>query len=1087
MKIIPKLLIMVIALMAVQTALAQSVMTGTVKDSTNGDPLTGANVYIVNSDNRTLGGSVVDLNGEYKLQIPNRKNLSISISYVGYKSKTMKYTGQKVLNMVLIDATTFADVVITAKKIEKNSLGQTPKELVSATQKLSMEGLESAMVANVTEALQGAMANVDILTGADPGAGSSIRIRGTSSLSASSEPLFVVDGVPLPVDVSSDFSFATANSEDYGQLLNISPSDIASIEVLKDAAATAIWGSKGSNGVLLITTKKGSKGKLTFNYSSKYEYKKEGSSIPMLNANQYVSMVQDAIWNSINDIGQGSSESNTLMALLYNTKEIGFDPSWTNFKEYNQDVNWLDLITQTGMSLDNNLSISGGGDKADYRLSLGHLTEEGTTIGTKYQRFSTSFNMQYKFSNKLDISTNYNFTRGVKDANYSDSYIDGSKVRGQALTKMPNMSPYTIGADGRPTSEYFTPFSYFQGSYASGKIYNPVALVNGNENQTTAITSRMIFNLHYNFFRGLDYFGVVGFDSRTNKTTKFLPQSVSGESYINKYVNIGSDGGSDNLFLTTENRLVLNKPLAENHNILISAIWQTTDQTNSSYFSSTNGNPSMGIFDPIAGSNTKNATGGSGRVISRNVGGVLNALYTLNEKYLFNAGYRMEANSSLATNKRWGGFPTLGVAWQLGDEEFIQRLNIISLAKIRANWGKSGNSPEGSAPYVGTFSAITNGYGEMVAIQPVKIQLENLTYETITQTNLGIDVGFFDNRLNFTVDMYEKMTTNMLQKDVKLPTSTGFAEVKYYNSGKMSNQGLEFRTDIDILRSKKWKFAVNFNISQNKNEILELPENKQNENYSFGNKNYAYKFVVGDPLGSFYGYKSLGLYQNTSDTYARDINGNIINDINGSPVVMKNGTVKVYPGDAKYQDVNGDGVIDKFDIVYIGNFNPILTGGFGFTANYKGLGLVASFHGRAGQKVINQARMNNEYMYGKDNQSASVLGRWRAEGDDTDIPRALYGRGYNSLGSDRFVEDASFLRMKTLTIKYDLPRDITKKLGVQKLQIYFTGYDLLTFTNYTGQDPEINLSREQGLYPAYIDNAATPKPLRLSAGFNLTL
>lgn len=1087
MKIIRKYIILVLALVGAQLVAAQTVLTGTVKDSGNGDPLIGANVYFVNAENRTLGGSIVDINGEYRIKVPAQKNMSITFSYVGYKTKSIKYTDQKVLNVVLEDATTIQDVEVVAQRIERNSMGQTPKELVSATQKLSLEGLESAMVTNVTEALQGAMANVDILSGADPGSSSSIRIRGTSSLSASSEPLFVVDGVPLPVDVSSDFNFSTANSDDYGQLLNISPSDIQSIEVLKDAAATAVWGSKGANGVLLITTKKGKKGRLSFNFSSKYEYKKEGSSIPMLNSKQYVSMVQDAIWNSVNDIGQGSNEANTLLALLYNTKEIGFDPSWAYFNEYNQNTDWLALVTQPGMSLDNNLSISGGGDKADYRLSLGHLLEEGTTIGTKYQRFSTSFNMQYKFSNKLDISTNYSFTRGIKDANYADGYIDGTGLRGQALTKMPNMSPYIIGADGKATSEYFTPFTYFQGSYATNKIYNPVAMAYESQNRTTAVTSRMIFNLHYNFFKGFDYFGVVGFDARTNKTTKFLPQSVSGESYINKYVNIGSDGGSDNLYLTTENRFIFNRTLADNHKLLMSAIWQTSDQTNSTYLSSTSGNPSIGIIDPIVGSNTKNAAGGSGRVISRSVGGVVNALYTLYDKYLFNAGYRMEANSSLSSKSRWGMFPTAGVAWQLGDEEFIKNLRVISMAKVRANWGQSGNSPSGASPYIGTFSAIPNGYGEMVAIEPVKIQLENLTYETITQTNLGIDIGLFNNRLNFTIDVYDKLTTDMLQKDVDLPTTTGFTTVKFYNSGKMSNQGWEFRTDVDVLRGKKWKLSFDFNISQNRNQILELPTNKQNESYTFGNKNYAYKFVVGDPLGSFYGFKSLGLYQNVEETYARDVNGNIINNINGEPVVMKNGSVKVYPGDAKYQDVNGDGVIDKYDIVYIGNSNPLFIGGFGFKLSYKGIGLVASFHGRAGQKVINQARMNNEYMYARDNQSVSVLRRWRAEGDDTEIPRALYGRGYNTLGSDRFVEDASFLRMKTVTLKYDLPRDLVRKLHIQKLQFYFTGYDLLTFTKYKGQDPEISLSWVDKIYPVYIDKASTPKPLRLAAGINIGL
>jgi len=1086
MKIFRKYLTLVFVLFAFQ-AVAQTVITGTIKDSKDSGPLTGANVYVVNAGNRSLGGSIADLNGEFRLQIPSQKNLSITFSFVGYKSQTVKYTGQKTFDILLDDAYVLNNVEVTAKKIEKNSFGQTPKELVSSTQKLSMEGLEAASVTNVTEALQGAMANVDILTGADPGSGSTIRIRGTSSLSASSEPLFVVDGVPLPVDVSSDFSFATANSEDYGQLLNISPNDIQSIEVLKDAAATAVWGSKGANGVLLFTTKKGTKGRTLFSYNSKYEYSKEGSSIPLLNAKQYKSMVQDAIWNSINQVGQGSSQATTLLGLLYNTKEIGFDPTWVNFKEYNQNTNWLNLITQPGLSLDNSLSISGGGDKASFRLSLDHLLQEGTTIGTKYQRFSASFNMQYKFSNKLDIATTYSFTRGVKDANYSDSYIDGSKVRGQALTKMPNMSPYTIGIDGNPTSEYFTPYSYFQGSYSTNKIYNPVAMVNESKNQTTAISSRMVFNLHYNFFKGLDYNGVVGFNTSGNNTQKFLPQSVSGESYINKYVNISADGGSDVLYLTTENRLVYGKSITDNQRILVSGVWQTNDQTTSSFSSVTTGNASIGLSDPIVGSNTQNYSGGSGRVVTRDVGGIINAQYTLFDKYIVNAGYRMEASSSLDVNSRWGGFPTVGAAWQLGDENFIKKLKFVSLAKIRANWGQSGNSPSGASPYVGTFSAIANGYGELSAIQPVKIQLENLKFETITQTNVGVDVGLFDSRLNLTVDVYNRVTTNMLQKDIDLPSSTGYQTVAYYNSGKMSNQGWEFHTDIDVIRKKDFKFSVNFNISQNRNQILDLPTNKQNVNYTFGNKNYAYKFVVGDPLGSFYGYKYKGVYQNVAETYARDLKGNIINNINGVPVVIKNGDVKVYPGDAKYQDENGDGVIDKNDIVYIGNSNPLFTGGGGFNISYKGLGLVASFQGRAGQKVINQAQMNDEYMYGTDNQSVAVLTRWRREGDNTQIPRALYQLGYNTLGSDRFVEDASFLRMKTLTLKYDFPKKMLQKVGIQRLQIYVTGYDLLTLTKYIGQDPEINLTYVDKLYPVYLDGAQTPKPLRIACGFNLNL
>ncbi len=1081
MKIFQKIAISLIALLTVQSIAAQKVLTGTIRDSKTNEALIGANVYIQNSEHRSLSGCIADINGEYRLQIPEKPNLTIVYSFVGYKTRSVKFTDQKNINMVLDDATTFGAIEVSAKKVEKNTLGQTTRERVSAVQKINLEGLESANVTNVTEALQGALANVDILTGADPGAGTSIRIRGTSSLSASAEPLFVLDGVPMPVDVSSDFNFSTANSDDYSQLLNVSPSDILSIEVLKDAAATAIYGSKAANGALLITTKKGSKGRMAFSYSSKYESTRERNSIPMLNAKQYVSMMQDALWNSINDAGQGTSEATTYMNLLYNTKEIGYDPTWTYFKEYNQDVNWLKQITQNGMSLDNNFSLSGGGEKADYRLSLSHLTNEGTTIGTKYQRFSGKFNMQYKFSDKLDIAVNYSFTRGIRNANLDES------IRSQALKKMPNMSPYIIGSDGNPTSEYFTPYSYLQGSYSTNGIYNPVALANEAKNQTTSVSSLMIFNLHYKFFNGLDYYGIMGFQSNLNNTEKYQPQSVSGQSYISPYVGISTENGSDVMYLTTENRLLFNKTFAKKHKVLLSAKWNTENQSTSSFSGSTTGSSSSGITDLISGSNSKNLSPGSGHVLYKSMGGLLNAQYTLLDRYVLNGGLGIEASSSLPENSRWGAFPNVGMAWIFNDEKFLQKYKFLSTGKLRVNWGQSSNSPSGSAPYVGSLSAITNGYGEMAAIQPVKIQLDNITFETVSQSNIGIDLGLFDNRINMSLDMYDKLTSNMLQKDVDVPTSTGYTTVKYYNSGKMDNKGWEFMTDLQVLKSKNWKLNVNFNISQNKNEIVGLPENKQGLSYSFGNKNYAYKLTEGEPLGSFYGYKYQGVYQNAAETYAKDANGNTIKDINGNPVVMKNGTVKVYPGDAKYTDVNNDGVINQYDIVYIGNSNPLFIGGFGFNLTYKNVGLVATFHGRAGQKVINAVRMNNEYMYSTDNQSTAVLRRWRHEGDNTDIPRALYGRGYNDLGSDRFLEDASFLRLKTLTLKYDLPKKIADRMHVRRLQVYATGYDLLTFTGYKGQDPEISMKFVNGLYPMYIDNAATPKAMRFALGLNLNL
>ncbi len=1080
--------ILLLLLLFTSNLSAQVILTGTVTDKVFNEPLMGANIYVVNASNRSLGGCITDINGQYRLSIPNQKDLSIVFSYIGYKTQTIKYTGQKVINLSMDEeGMALEGVEITAKRVERNAMGQSSRELISASQKLQMSGLESAPVTSVAEALQGAMANVDILTGADPGSGSSIRIRGTSSLNASSQPLFVIDGVPMPVDVADDFSFASANSDDYGSLLNISPADIESIEVLKDAAATAVWGSKGANGVLLVKTKRGSKGRLQFNFNVKYEFSKERSGVKMLNANQYISMIQDAIYNTVSDLGASTTKSQEYLKLLYNTKEIGYDPEWKYFNEYNQDTNWLNEITQSGYNSDNSFSISGGGDKANYRLSLGYLKSEGTTIGTGYQRFSTTFNTDYQFSNKLDLSLQFSFSRGVTDANYQDdtSQLKSASVRGHALTKMPNMSPYIIGPDGNRTGEYFTPYESFSMTFANNKIYNPVAMVNDALNRSIATNSRINIVLHAKLFKDLDYFGTVGFNGQFSKTNRFLPQSVTGVAFEHGSSALNYDIGRDVLYLTTENRLVYNNTISDNHKVLLMANFQTADKTSSGYSSKSANTASSSIISPIAGGTTLG--GGSGRVINRDMGLTLNAQYILFSKYMFNAGYRLEATSAMDANSRWGNFPTFGIAWQLGDEEFIKKLNFVSILKLRYSWGQSGNSPSGASPYIGTFSAVIPGYGDMSAIRPTSPDLKNLKYETITSNNIGIDLGLFNDRFNCTFELYRKETDDLLQKKMKVPSSTSLSTVAWYNSGKIKNEGWEFNLDFNVLRSNDWSFNFGFNISQNRNEILELPENKNDEYYSFGNKNYAYSVMMGNPLGSFYGYRYNGVYQNVEETYAKDVSGNRILDINGKPVVIKNGNQKVYPGDAKYEDINGDGVINENDIVYIGNSNPNLTGGFNFNLRYKKVTLVASFHGRQGQKVINMARMNMENMYGKDNQSLAVLRRWRSEGDDTEIPRALYDKGYNYLGSDRFVEDASFIRLKTLTLKYQFPNQWLKQIGVNKLELYLTGYDLFVWTKYKGQDPEINLSaaNDGTVAQVAIDKSNTPKSLRIAFGLNL--
>lgn len=1082
-------IIIILFCLFVSTALyAQSVLTGIVKDET-GETVIGASIYVENKDHRSLVGTVAGLDGDYKLQVPNEKDMTVVFSMIGYKVKRIKYTGQTVLNVTLEDdAYVLDNVEVVAKAVERNQSGLTQREFVAATQKVEMTMLETAPVSSIEDALQGRMSNVDIITSAEPGASSTIRIRGTSSLNASNDPLIVIDGIPYPTSIGDDFEFSTATTEDFGALLNIPPNDIASIEVLKDAAATSIYGSAGSSGVLLIETKKGHSGKTSFTFDAKYSFNKERSTIPMLNSQQYVAMIQDAIWNTVNDLGASNSTSQEYLKYLFDTKEIGFDPSWAYFKEYNQQTDWLDEITQTAQTYEANFSMSGGGEKANYRLSLGYFDQEGTTIGSAMKRLNASFNLTYRFSNKMDITTFFSFVNSDKDSYWTNP-------RGHAFTKMPNMSPYYMDENNNRTGEYFTPQEYFQGTatFKDGEVkgaYNPVAMVKESKNQTTQTDSRFNFSFHYKLLKGLDYYIDASMSLKKNKTKKFLPQSVTGVPWTDtSWFNRSADIITDNTFIYTKNRLVYVGYFGEDHKLTGNVSFETNDSNSSSYSSQVSGNASPATSDPTAG-NSNIVELKSGVSQSRSIGINSNAHYGFKERYMINLGYRREANSAMSSDNRWAGFSTVGVAWVPSEEAFLKDQKWMSYMKLRASWGQSGRTPSGAYQYMGTFQAIENGYIDMPAAEPNQIQLNKLKWETVIQRNLGVDASFFDDKVMVTADVYRGVTSDLLHKKINVPSSSGYSNINWFNSGSMSNEGWEFRVDWHVLRTKDWGLSLNANMAQNRNKVEKIPDNMFENRYEAKNEYYAYIMRSGDAVGSFYGYKYKGVYQNVEETYARDNEGNLINDMNGKPVIMTNIDRTVRPGDAKYEDVNGDGIIDKNDIVYLGNSNPLFTGGTGFELKYKDFMLSALFNIRIGQKVINQTRISTENMYGKNNQSTAVLSRWRSEGDDTDIPRALYGIGYNYLGSDRFVETASFMRLNNATIRYNIPKELLRKWGLSRMYVYCTGYNLFTWTKYTGQDPEVKLATDSNydtnIYQVAKDNSNTPKSRSFLFGVSLS-
>ena len=1064
-------------------------MTGTVVEDLGGytEPIYGANVVVINSQNRTLTGTITDLDGNFVLSVPAaEKGISIQVSFIGLSTQTFPYTGQPTLNVTMSsNAQQLQDVEVVTKRVERDGLGVSFKEQTAATQKINMSEIaDIAPVSSIDEALQGQMAGVDIVLGGDPGAKSAIRIRGTSTLSGNADPLIVIDGIPQNVSIGDDFDFSTANEDDFGSLLNISPSDIESIEVLKDASSTAIYGTAGGNGVLLITTKQGKTGKTQFQFQSKYSYKEEPATIPLLNGKQYISMIEDAIWNAANAKGLGSARNE--LDLLFNTRELLRDPNYRYYNEYNVDTDWLGEVKQNAWSLDNNFSVSGGGDKATYRFSLGYLDDIGTTIGTQLQRITTQLKVTYKFSDRLRVYTDFAYTGTDKEGNAVEN------VRAQAQGRMPNRSPYYVNDDGSRSVSYFSPESDFQGSWGGVSNskgqgnWNPVAMAKEGYKNTKVREEKMTINLQYRFPFHLTYEGYVSMNMKTQRTKTFFPQVATGVLWTSNYANRSEDDITDNFSLRTENKLLYANTFNEKHSLVATAVARTTSSHSASASNATYGNVSANLSDPVVGSIVDKVA--SGESDNRRAEFIGQFVYTYDNRYVLRATVNTEGNSAMGKENRFGTFPAFGAAWNIYEEPWMENQDWMTEGKLRFGLGWSGRAPSSGYAYLGAYTSMGE-YMDMPAIRPDRMQLDKLKWESNREWDLGVDLRLWD-RFSVTLDYYDKYTKDNLIEKVSIPSTTGYAQLRWANSGEMSNKGYELRFDYDIFKNKDWKVSMNFNMARNINKVEKLPENYSFENYSFGNGKYAIRIVEGDPIGSFYGYRYKGVYQNEEDTYAYDAAGNVMRDFAGNVVKMKNGTTQVFPGDAKYEDVNHDGVINQNDIVYLGNSNPTLTGGAGVSLRYgsnkhrHGLfTLTTFFHGRFGQKVINQARMDLESMYGTNNQSTAVLSRWRKEGDDTDIPRALYGMGYNYLGSDRFVENNSYVRLKTLSLSWTMPKDWFAKTSITNLNVFITGYDLFTWTKYSGQNPEVALPSNPT--KLVTDGSTTPVSKRLAAGVTI--
>lgn len=1076
-------------------AMAQQItqVHGTVSDDLG--PLMGATVCEIDGTGRIIESAITDMNGNFTMKVKNA-NDKLRISYVGLKTQTFKLD-KTTYDVTMAAATTLNEVVVKSKKrANGNGLAIPENEISYAKQTIDTKEFEGLGITTIDEALQGRIAGLDIVGNSGAlGSGSTMRLRGGGSLSSltNQNPLIVVDGNVRELDLSN-FDASTANDEQFAELLNINTEDIASINVLKDGSA--LYGSQGGNGVIELTTKRGSRGKPSVSYSIKLTGTYQPDGMNLLNGDDYTMLLKEAYFNP--------KQSNYASDI----PEINYDPTFSEYNQYNDNTDWRKEVTQVGLRQNHYLTVNGGGEKARFRISGGFDKENGTSIEDKMHRFSTRVNLDYNVSERILVQTNFAMTYTKYNHNYDNLYDI-------ALKKMPNMSIYEEDANGNDTGVYY---NMMQSGIATGsevfkddqrKYVNPVASAHLAKNDQTKYDLNPELVLKYELM-GMDedhdrltWKGQIYMNIYNNYTYKYYPSDLVTTDWSAGH-NTAYKQSSKSVALTTKHSLTYVPALPnKDHSFM-----------------------TMGRFELTTGSSSQQSDDGKGlpsRIQSPDAGGLVTGLgsdynqwralyftftahYAYKSRYSFDVTLRADGTTKFGPDKRWGYFPQISGRWNIIDEPFMEGIKSkgVSMISIRPSWSLTGNAPSKNYLYESKYGS-TAQYLGINAMTPNNLKLTNLQWEKVHNMNLGFDLGFLDDRLNITFEIYRITRSNMLMGNYRIPSSTGYYSLDYRNTGKTRNTGWEFHVNTNkLIKKGAFSLDINANFGNNRSELLEMDPmvlKAMNSTYNNGNREILTRVQLNNPLNSIYGFRSKGVYMYQYETIknmpreqqqafidagntapvALNADGKIIYDDNGDPLQMKfnytnDGTGKNYNfrgGDAMYEDVNHDGQINSLDIMYLGSSLPKLTGGFGFSVNYQDLKLSAQFTYRVGVDILNLARLDAEAMINNNNQSQAVNYRWRKEGDITTIPRAMYGKdsNFNTLISDRFVEDGSYLRCSYIQLSYALKKKALQFIGLNKISLYLSANNPFVITKYTGVDPDISAS---GYSPAQ-DNGKLPR------------
>ncbi len=1154
-KIIKQFLLCVMCFTAITVNAQQRRISGTVSDDI--DVIIGAHVVEKDKNNRIISATTTDMNGNFTLTIKNPEN-NLVISFMGYKTFSEKIGARTVFKVKLADnSRQIQEVVVKAKKKSMSGgLSIPTRELSGASQTFKMEEMEGLAFESVDQALQGQIAGLDIVSNSgNLGSGTTMRLRGVSTLNGNAQPLIVVNDriFELPEDAQNINFEDMDNEEQFSTLLNVNTDDIESITVLKDASTAAKWGIRGSNGVIEIKLKRGHRGPTNVNFSYKFTGTWQPDGYKMLNGDGYTMMLKEAYYNP-------RQVPTTLPELDYN-QELPYI-----YNHFNQNTDWIDAVQQFGQQHNYYVTLSGGGEKATFRVSAGYDKSTGTIIGQEMDRFTTNTALDYWVSDRIKFSSNIALTFTDNKKNYVEGG-GSSDILARAYAAMPNMSIYEYDIlGGYYTNNYFNLFPLApSGSGNNGRQTswdlkdmflngNPVARAEQAWNKEKQYNLTPHFSVEYKLWgkdddhTRLDYVGDVWLNIYNTSNDLYCPAGLRNMDWIyggnNPQDQVGNNERND-----VSNREYKSMEFNTRHDLRFYPKFKNDDHSVSAMVrfemkTGTSSNQNIGLWnvpngitDPTVVALLKSA--GASNNEWRGCSFFGQAHYSYKSKYSLDVSVRADGSTSFGSGNKFGTFPAFGARWNIIDEPFMKPLRkVISMLAFRPTWGITGNTGGGGYNQYNRYAS-AGYYNGHTVIRPENLSLTEIRWEKTQAWNLGFNLGLFDDLLNFEVEIYNRKTTDLLMNNLRIASANGFSSLDKVNAGEMENKGWELTASTGkFAKIGKFSMKLRGNLAQNFNTVEEmnpliLESLNGSDDYNPTNGDYKGRVQIGNALGSIYGLRYKGVYRydyehngytqtsinaygykeynnsgydqagnaiNTAAAAARrgenatcpiayDAAGNMITDKRGNPLPMyycyNEGTrYQFQGGDAIYEDINHDGQIDRYDMVYLGNSNPTCSGGFGINLYYDRLSLNAGFNFRIGNQIVNLARLNAEKMTSNNNQSFATTHRWRKNGDITEIPRALNASGfnsYNSLASDRYVEDGDYLRLQYIQLSYDFDPKKLKKFGIRSLKLFASVNNLWCWTKYTGVDPDVS---PQGFSMA-IDNSRTPRSRSFTASINL--